>query len=83
MNDRRLAFSVTSVSSPRDVIAVAVMMGSSLALLSKVPGRAVSLTLAERGLELWVRNQSDFAGFRWCYGKQGEEVSTGTVRKGG
>jgi hypothetical protein len=47
VNDRRLAFSVTSVSSPRDVIAVAVMMGSSLALLSKVPGRAVSLTLAE------------------------------------
>ena len=29
------------------------------------------------GLELWVRNQSDFAGFRWCYGKHGEEVSTG------
>jgi hypothetical protein len=49
VNDRRLAFSVTSVSSPRDVIAVAVMMGSSLALLSKFPGRAVSLTLAERG----------------------------------
>jgi hypothetical protein len=29
------------------------------------------------GLELWARNQSDFAGFRWCYGKHGEEVSTG------
>jgi hypothetical protein len=24
------------------------------------------------GLELWVRNQSDFAGFRGCYGKHGE-----------
>jgi len=29
------------------------------------------------GLEFWVRNQCDFAGFRWCYGKHGEEVSTG------
>ena len=29
------------------------------------------------GLELWVRNQSDFAGFRWCYGKHGEDLSTG------
>jgi hypothetical protein len=38
VNARRLAFSVTSVSLPRDVIAVAVMVGSLLALLTKLQG---------------------------------------------
>jgi hypothetical protein len=49
VKDRRLAFSVTSVSSPRDVIAVAVMMGSSLALLSKFPGSSCLTHVGREG----------------------------------
>jgi hypothetical protein len=35
-------------------------------------GAAGSMPRDTAGLELWVRNQSDFAGFRWCYGKHGK-----------
>jgi hypothetical protein len=41
------------------------------------------VTSATQGLELYVRYQSDFAGFRWCYGRHCEEVSTGYRSKGG
>jgi hypothetical protein len=37
--------------------------------ISSVDEAAGSMPRDTAGLELWVRNQSDFAGFRWCYGK--------------
>ena len=45
--------------------------------ISTVDEAAGSMPRSRAGLELWVRNQRDFAGFRWCYCKHGEEVSTG------
>jgi hypothetical protein len=46
VNARRLAFSVTS---PRDVIAVAVMVGSLLALLSKLQGSSCLTHVGREG----------------------------------
>jgi hypothetical protein len=46
---RRLAFSGTSVTSPRDVIAVAVMVGSLLALLSKLLGSSCLTHVGREG----------------------------------
>jgi hypothetical protein len=37
--------------------------------IPSVEEAAGSMPRDTAGLELWVRNQSDFAGFRWCYGK--------------
>ena len=45
----RLAFSGTSVTSPRDVIAVAVMVRSLLALLSKLQGSGCLTHLRREG----------------------------------
>src|SRR6266542_745594 len=54
VNARRLAFLVTSVTSPRDVIAVAVMMGSSLALLSKLQGSSCLTHVGREGFCFFV-----------------------------
>ena len=51
--------------------------------ICSVDEAAGSMPRDTAGLELWVRNQSDFAGFRWCYGNHGEEVSTGHRSKSG
>jgi hypothetical protein len=39
-------------------------LGVSQANSPEATGRSCLPTIA--GLELWVRSQSDFAGFRWC-----------------
>src|SRR3954447_13291418 len=49
VNARRLAFSGTSVTSPRDVIAVAVLVGSLLALLSKLLGSSCLTHVGREG----------------------------------
>src|SRR3954470_22275874 len=49
VNARRLAFSVTSVTSPRDDIAVAVMVGSLLALLVKLQGASCLTHVGREG----------------------------------
>ena len=51
--------------------------------ISTVDEAAGSMPRSRAGLELWVRNQRDFAGFRWCYCKHAEEVALAIARKSG
>jgi len=57
--------------------------GSAETRISAVDEAAGSMPRSRAGLELWVRNQRDFAGFRWCYCKHALEVSTGHRSKSG
>jgi hypothetical protein len=51
--------------------------------ISAVDEEAGSMPRSRAGLELWVRNQRDFAGSPWGYCKHDEEVSTGHRSKKG